>query len=143
MTERAAEDGGTAKQTADRGSAGRDDEPSQDKPARTARTTRSRNAGSDGAAPRKRARSQSLDARHAARLAARHVLELTGHQPENVVSIARDKDGWHIGIEVVELRRIPDSADIIAVCELVLDPQGELVSYSREQRYHRGSTERN
>jgi Gas vesicle synthesis protein GvpO len=105
-------------------------------------TASSGTASSNGAAPRKRPRPRSLNARQAALLAARHVLELTGHQPENVVSIAKDDDGWHAGIEVVELRRIPDSADILAVYELVLDPRGELVSYSREQRYHRGSTER-
>jgi hypothetical protein len=75
-------------------------------------------------------------------MAAQLMLELTGHQPENVVSIVKDGDGWHIGIEAVELRRIPDSADILAVYEIVLDPRGELVSYSREQRYQRGSTER-
>lgn len=130
MTERAAEDGGsTDKQNK-----------AQNKTA--TRSTRSRGAASDGQSPRKRARPRSLDARQAARLAARHVLELTGHEPENVVSLARDDDGWHVGIEVVELRRIPDTADILAVYELALDPRGELVTYSREQRYHRGSTER-
>jgi hypothetical protein len=109
---------------------------------KTAARTRSRSAGSDGEAPRQRARPRSLDARQAARRAAGHVLELTGHEPENVVSIAKNEDGWHVGIEVVELRRIPDSADIMAVYELVLDSRGDLVSYRREQRYHRGSTER-
>jgi hypothetical protein len=87
------------------------------------------------------ARPRPLGSMEAARRAAEDVLELTGCEPEHVVSIAKQDDGWHIGLDVVELQRIPDSADVLAVYEVTLDARGELVTWRRERRYHRGSTE--
>jgi gas vesicle protein GvpO len=82
--------------------------------------------------------SGSLTARQAARQAARQVMELTGHEPEGVTSLARTDDGWRVGVEVVESRRVPDSTDILAVYRVDLDTDGELISYGREDRYYRG-----
>jgi hypothetical protein len=65
---------------------------------------------------------------------------LTGHDVEGVVSVERVEDGWKVGIEVVETRRIPDSADILAVYEVRLDADGELAGYRRMERYGRGQT---
>jgi Gas vesicle synthesis protein GvpO len=77
----------------------------------------------------------------AARRAAQQVLDLTGHEPENVISVARNEDGWDVGVEVTELHRIPDTTDVMAVYQVALDSGGELVSCRRGPRYHRGSTE--
>ncbi|MFF3072266.1 gas vesicle protein, partial [Kitasatospora sp. NPDC057936] len=85
----------------------------------------------------KRPRSR-LSARQAAARAARQVQELTGNPPEGVTSLERDEEGWRIGVEVLESRRVPDSTDILAVYRVVLDERGGLVSYQRERRYHRG-----
>jgi hypothetical protein len=86
-------------------------------------------------------RRRPLDGMEAARRAADDILELTGHQPGHVVSVAKQDDSWHIGLEIVELHRIPDSADIVALYEIILDTHGELVTCRRERRYLRGSTE--
>lgn len=102
---------------------------------------RAGDAGTGGTPTRRRGGTRALNARRAAQIAAAEVLELTGRQPENVISVARDEDGWKVGIEVVELHRIPDTADILAVYEVRLDARGELSSCSRERRYHRASTE--
>jgi hypothetical protein len=77
----------------------------------------------------------------AARQAAEHVLALTGRCPENVVSVARDEDGWQVGVEVLELRRIPETTDVLALYEVILDGNGDLVRCERGQRYHRGHVE--
>ena len=77
----------------------------------------------------------------AARRAADEMFELTGRRSERVVSVAKEGDSWHIGLEVVELHRLPDSADILGVYEVTLDTRGELVTCMRERRYIRGSTE--
>jgi Gas vesicle synthesis protein GvpO len=74
----------------------------------------------------------------AARIAAENVLALTGRPPENVVSVARDEDGWQVGVEVLELRRIPDTTDILAIYEVAIDDNGEMVRCERAERYHRG-----
>lgn len=78
----------------------------------------------------------------AARTAAAAVAELTGHRPETVVSIQPADGGWTIGVEVVETERIPDTADILAIYEVVLDAGGELKSYRRTSRYARGQLSR-
>lgn len=83
-----------------------------------------------------------LRAGAAARAAAAEVAVLTGKEPESVVSIERCDGGWQIGVEVVETRRIPDSADILATYEVRLEAGGELVSYRRTQRYARGQMHR-
>jgi hypothetical protein len=74
----------------------------------------------------------------AAGRAARAVAELTGHDVETVISVEPCEDGWKIGVEVVETRRIPDSADILATYEVRVDAEAQLVSYRRAHRYARG-----
>lgn len=85
---------------------------------------------------------QPMSAFTAARRAARQLRELTGREPEGVVAVERNENGWHVGIEVVESRRIPDSADILAVYQADLDEGGRLQSYRRTERYPRSRTER-
>ncbi|MBY8882226.1 gas vesicle protein GvpO [Actinacidiphila acidipaludis] len=79
-----------------------------------------------------------LTAQDAALSAARHVRDLTGHEPEGVTSIARTEEGWRVGVEVVETHRIPDSTDILAVYRVQVDAAGDLISYDRDDRYYRG-----
>lgn len=81
------------------------------------------------------------DGMRAARVAAQSVLQLTGRCPENVVSIVRDDDGWQVGVEVMEMHRIPETTDIMAVYEVTLDTNGDLVRCERGQRYHRGQVQ--
>ncbi|NYI84981.1 hypothetical protein HNR68_003611 [Saccharopolyspora hordei] len=64
--------------------------------------------------------------------------ELTGRQIEGVTSIERGDEGWLVGVEVVESRRVPDTADILAVYQAELDHDGDLLSYRRVDRYARG-----
>ena len=78
----------------------------------------------------------------AARRAVAQMTELLGRKPEAVVSIERREDGWEVGVEVVETRRIPDTADILAIYEVRLDPDGRLRSYRRTRRYARGQLDR-
>lgn len=94
----------------------------------------------DHRAPRRSAHPQS-DGMKAARVAAENVLALTGRCPERVISVAREDDCWQVGVEVLELRRIPDTTDILAVYEVTLDSNGDLVRCERGQRYHRGQVQ--
>lgn len=73
-----------------------------------------------------------------ARSAARQLTELTGREPECVVGIERDDDGWYVEVEVVESRRIPDSTDILATYGVRVDDDGDLMGYRRVRRYVRG-----
>jgi hypothetical protein len=99
-------------------------------------------AADHGPAARREVRSaRRQDGMRAARRAARQVQDLTGHEPENVVSVTRNDHGWQVGVEVTELHRIPDTTDIMAVYQVEIDTDGELISCKRGQRYHRGSTD--
>jgi hypothetical protein len=77
-------------------------------------------------------------AREAAKAALRQVLELTAKPPESITGVQRTEDGWSVCFEVLEDRRIPSSADILATYESVIDRDGELTSFRRIRRYGRG-----
>ncbi|MFC0533666.1 gas vesicle protein GvpO [Phytohabitans kaempferiae] len=68
----------------------------------------------------------------------RQIAELTGKPVIGITSLDRSDTGWVIGVEVVEDRRIPSSADVLAVYRTELDAAGQLVGYRRTRRYPRG-----
>lgn len=79
-----------------------------------------------------------LSTSQAARRALSQIVELTGRQAEGITAAERSEEGWTVGVEVVEDRRIPSSSDILACYEATLDSGGELVGYRRIRRYSRG-----
>ncbi len=80
-----------------------------------------------------------LPAQDIAALALRDITQLTGKKPLGATSVMPTDDGWTVEVEVVEDRRIPSSTDLLALYELVLDMDGELLSYRRTRRYSRGA----
>ena len=70
---------------------------------------------------------------------AEQLVELTGKEFEGIVGIAKSEDGWTIEVEVLEMRRIPTTTDVLAAYEVTLDQGGDLVGYRRLDRYVRGS----
>ena len=67
--------------------------------------------------------------------------ELNGRPVEGVLGLARQDGNWVVTLEVVELRRIPDSTDVLGSYEVTLDEKGELEEYRRTRRYHRSQVE--
>ena len=99
---------------------------------------------SSGTAPRKRASAPRAEAdrppnpgRIAAE-AARQFVELTGKEAEGVVGLDRSDDGWTVEVEVLEVRRIPNTTDVLAMYEVEVDGKGSLQGYRRVRRYVRG-----
>jgi hypothetical protein len=82
------------------------------------------------------------DARGIVDRAREQLRELHGADAETVSSIRRTADGWHVGLEVVELHRIPDSTDVLATYEVTLDGDGNLLTFERRRRYYRSEAER-
>ena len=114
-------------------------------PAKKAASDADSDSSSGGSgAPRKRAAAPKAESRPRANAsqvaleAARQLLELTGKQAEGVTSLQRTEDGWQVQVEVVEVRRIPDTTDVLAIYELDVDEQGALQGYHRARRYARG-----
>jgi hypothetical protein len=77
-------------------------------------------------------------ASQAASSAARQLLELTGREAEGVTGLERTDDGWTVKVEVVEVRRIPDTTDVLALYEVDVDSDGDMLGYHRVRRYTRG-----
>ncbi len=70
--------------------------------------------------------------------AARELTELTGYELEGVVGVDRSDDGWKVRLEIVELHRIPQSTDLLAVYEVDMDADAEMGGFRRVHRYYRG-----
>jgi len=80
-----------------------------------------------------------MSAREAAALARKCITEVTQHQPAQITALARADDcGWTVEVEVVEVPRIPPSADVLGLYEIELDVEGELRGCRRTRRYTRG-----
>ncbi|MBF6297184.1 gas vesicle protein GvpO [Nocardia amamiensis] len=84
---------------------------------------------------------EPLAAQQAAAAAVEHLLELTSKQAEGVTSMEPTEDGWVVEIEVLEDRRIPSSSDMLALYQVEIDVDGNLLAYRRTRRYARGSTD--
>ena len=63
---------------------------------------------------------------------------LTGLKASTVSNLRHDEEGWHIVADLIELKRIPESSDVLATYEARLDDKGNLLSYQRTRRYTRG-----
>jgi hypothetical protein len=76
---------------------------------------------------------------------------LTGRQAEAVLGVERDRDGdgdgdrkakgWKVTFEMLELRRVPSTTDLLGCYEVRLDDDGELLEYHRTRRYQRGQAD--
>ena len=76
------------------------------------------------------------------RNAKEQVKELTGKPVEGVLGVRRaDDGGWEALVEVVELRRVPSTTDVLASYQLLLGDDGEVQEYRRTRRYYRNQVE--
>ena len=66
---------------------------------------------------------------------------LHGGEPESLSSLERTADGWTATFEVVELARVPDSTDVLASYEVVLDEEQNVLRYARVRRYYRAQAD--
>ncbi|MFE9019000.1 gas vesicle protein [Streptomyces sp. NPDC007808] len=83
-----------------------------------------------------------VSAAGAIRFAIEQLGELLGRAPESVSALKPTDQGWEASVEVVELERIPETTSVMASYHVVLDPEGQLVSYERGRRYTRAQVDR-
>jgi hypothetical protein len=89
-------------------------------------------------------RAHGVSGSEAAEIAAqaRSLLEgLLGLEAERVSGLERVDGGWSVMLEVVEVPRIPESTDVLATYELVLDSDRNLVSVTRRRSYRRSQVD--
>lgn len=55
-------------------------------------------------------------------------LEVSG-----VTGVSKQDDGWHVTLELIERKAIPDTQDLLGVYVAVLDDKGNMVTYQRKR----------
>lgn len=73
--------------------------------------------------------------------AARQLAELTDKEVEGITGLQKEDDGWRVEVELLELRRVPTTTDVLATYEVDVDTSGDLQGYRRTRRYVRGKAE--
>jgi hypothetical protein len=89
----------------------------------------------------KNGRNGHVSASQIVRRAIEQVAQLTGREIEGVNGLEKNDDGWVVTLEVVELRRVPDSTDVLGSYAVAVDARGELEGYRRTHRYYRSQVE--
>lgn len=63
--------------------------------------------------------------------------DVTGVELERVSGLRPADGGWQGTVEVVELKRVPPTTDVLATYAVTTDAEGQLASFQRERRYRR------
>jgi hypothetical protein len=79
-----------------------------------------------------------MQGKEIAHRAKEQLAQLTGLKPDTVSGMSRDEEGWHVTVDLIELKRIPEATDVLATYEVVLDDAGNMIRYQRTKRYYRG-----
>jgi hypothetical protein len=133
---------GAAQRAKSRTQAQQTDSGSSSQGTRSASPARSSTSSARSSSSRARANEQNgLSASDAVSRAREALSELVGRPVEGVLGIDRDQDNWIATVQVVELARIPNTTDVLGDYETVLDAKGDVVSYHRKRRYHRGQVD--
>jgi hypothetical protein len=67
--------------------------------------------------------------------------DLTGNEPVSVSGLAHVDGGWELRVDVVEVRRIPDTASLLATYRVSTDDAGDVSGYERIRRFNRGDAD--
>lgn len=87
-------------------------------------------------------RGKGLSARDAVQRVREEFPELLGRPVEAVLGVQGDDDGgWMVTVQVVELRRIPNSTDVLGAYVVTLAQDGEMTGYRRQRRYNRSQAD--
>ena len=66
--------------------------------------------------------------------------ELTGCEPVSVSGLVQIDGGWELAVDVVEVRRVPATASVLATYRVRTDDAGDVAGYERLSRYNWGRT---
>lgn len=73
-----------------------------------------------------------------AELAKKELAALTGLKPLTVTRTFKDDQGWHVGVEMLEMSRIPTSTDVLGDYEVLLAEDGRMLKFERRRTRLRG-----
>lgn len=79
-----------------------------------------------------------MDMKELAERAKTQLAEITGLKPITVTGASRDEQGWHIALDMLEMSRIPTATDVLGDYEVLLDDNGNMLTFERKQTRLRG-----
>jgi hypothetical protein len=56
----------------------------------------------------------------------------------SISGLAKVNGGWELEVDVVEVRRVPDTASLLATYRVTTDDAGDVSGHERLRRYNRG-----
>ena len=65
------------------------------------------------------------------KVAEKELAALTKLEPTGVKGVLRDEEGWHATVEMIEKKSIPDGMDVLALYEVILDDEGNVIKFER------------
>jgi hypothetical protein len=81
-----------------------------------------------------------LTVAQAVQRARQEMAQLTGQPIASVVSCAQQGQGWRVVLETLERKAVPDSSDLLATYEVLMDGEGTLTTFQRLRVRRRGQT---
>ena len=80
-----------------------------------------------------------LTAHKVAGFAKKEIVAMTGLQVDTIAAVARKEDNWVVTLDLLELRMLPNTQDVLATYEVEMNDSGtnELLSCQRVGRYRR------
>jgi hypothetical protein len=64
--------------------------------------------------------------------------KILNRKVEEVISVSKNGDYWHVRLEVLERKAVPDTQDILGIYELKVDSKLDVIDYKRIGMRHRG-----
>lgn len=58
-------------------------------------------------------------------------LSVLKRKVSGVTAVSKADNGWRVMVELVERTAVPDTMDLLGLYEVLLDAEGEVVSYER------------
>lgn len=63
--------------------------------------------------------------------------KVTGLTPVLISATFKDDRGWHVLMDMLEMKRIPDSTDVLGFYEVLLDEEGNMLKFKRKRSHLR------
>lgn len=79
-----------------------------------------------------------METRGFAEQARQHLADITGLTPVAITRVSKGNGMWHVGVELLEMSRIPTATDVLGVYEVLLGEDGSLLSFERKRTRLRG-----
>jgi hypothetical protein len=80
----------------------------------------------------------ALTVAEAVEKAKKQLSDLIERKPSSVAAVSKDEEGWHITLEMLERKAIPDHMDLLATYKVLLDEEGNVVKFDRGDLRTRG-----